>query len=151
MKSGVSEIVGQAVFQDGTKGTVYKALRQLWCASCSSVVAEGEMFTRDPQQQAGRGLRLWPRCRACRPFALGLDKLDKQTRSALLQNLLTPVEHDKTADEAQSTEAFAATVKRKAKEERQETKDARRKATEEMRRRLGPALERMRRSRNGKL
>ncbi|MBD0326390.1 MAG: hypothetical protein ICV68_08160 [Pyrinomonadaceae bacterium] len=149
MKSGVSEIVGQAVFQDGTTGTVYRALRPLLCASCSSVVAEGEMFTRDAQSE--RGLRLWPRCRACLPFALGLDRLDKRTRSSLLQTLLTPVEQDKAADETRSVEAFAATdEQQKATDEPQETKDKRRKATEAMRQRLGPALARTRRSRTDK-
>ncbi|HEX8000607.1 MAG TPA: hypothetical protein VF528_19660 [Pyrinomonadaceae bacterium] len=149
MKSGVSEIVGQAVFQDGAKGTVYRALRPLWCASCSSVVAEGEMFTRDTQ--AGRALRLWPRCRACLPFALRSERLDKQTRSSLLQNLLTPVEMDKAADENQSGQAFAATTKQqKAKDERPKPEDERQKAREAMRRRLGPALERTRRTRTRK-
>lgn len=137
MKSGVSEIVGRAVFGDDTRGTVYRALRPLWCASCSNVVAEGEMFTRE--RRTGQGLRLWPRCRACRPFALGLDR---QTRSSLLQTLLTPVEQDEAANENHSGPPSATTGAQ------QETTDKRQKAAEEMRRRLGPALERSRRSRN---
>lgn len=137
MKSGVSEIVGQGVFVDGSKGTVYRALRELWCATCSSVVAEGEMFTRD--REAGQGLRLWPRCRACVPFALGLDR---RTRSSLLQTLLVPVEQDEAAIGNPGRTASATN------DERQKINDKRQKATEEMRRRLGPALERGRRSRN---
>jgi hypothetical protein len=138
MKSGVSEIIGQAVFGDGTKGTAYRALRSLWCASCSNVVAEGEMFTRE--QQAGQGLRLWPRCQACAPFAL--ETAAKRSGSALLQNLLTPGEQRETASPVRGKTAKAAN------EEQPKVKDARQKAAEAMRQRLGPALELARRSRN---
>ncbi len=146
MKSGVSEIVGQAVFSDGTRGTVYRALRPLWCASCSSVVAEGEMFTRD--RQAGRGLRLWPRCRACLPFALGLDT---EPRSPLLQTLLTPVELDPAANETHDGKASAPHEgQQETDDEQRKADDKRQKIDEAMRRRLGPALERTRRPRSGK-
>jgi hypothetical protein len=138
MKDGVSEIIGQAVFGDGSKVTAYRALRPLWCASCSNVVAEGEMFTRD--RQAGQGLRLWPRCQACVPFALDPGK---QARSSLLQNLLTPAEPGPAATMNHSRTEEAT------KNEQQKVKDERQKASEAMRQRLGPALERARRSRSG--
>jgi hypothetical protein len=147
VKSGVSEIVGQAVFHDGTRGTVYRALRPLWCASCSSVVAEGEMFTRD--SQAGRGLRLWPRCRACLPFALGLDR--EQTSSPLLQTLLRPVELDQAANETDDgKESAPHDGQQENTNEQRKANDKRQKIDEAMRRRLGPALERTRRPRSGK-
>lgn len=137
MKSGISEIIGQAVFGDGTRGTAYRALRPLWCASCSNIVAEGDAFTRE--RQAGQGLRLWPRCQACVPFAL--ETTAKQTRSSLLQNLLTP-----TAPR-QPTVPTRDETPRTKNDARQPVRDARQKAAEAMRQRLGPALERARRSR----
>lgn len=138
MKNGISEIIGQAVYGDGTRGTAYRALRPLWCASCSNVVAEGDAFTRE--RQAGQGLRLWPRCQACVPFALE-TMAAKQSRSSLLQNLLTPTEPRPTATDKRSEPARAAG------DERPQVKDQRQKAAEAMRQRLGPALERARRSR----
>lgn len=129
MKSGISEIIGQAVFGDGSKGTAYRALRPLVCSSCGGLVAAGEMFTRE--RQAGQSLRLWPRCQACLPFALATDR---QTRSSLLKSLLTPTEHEQDAT--------------KLVEQEQAANDERRKTSEAMRQRLGPALERARRSRS---
>ena len=132
MKSGVSEIIGQAVYGDGSRGTVYRALRPLFCASCSGVVAAGEMFTRD--RHAGQGLRLWPRCQACVPFALTPG--GSQPRSSLLKSLLTPTKHEQAA------------IPKPVSNER-EAHDKRAKTIEAMRQRLGPALERTRRTRSG--
>ena len=132
MKSGVSEIIGQAIFGDGAQATAYRALRQLFCASCGGVVAAGEMFTRD--RHAGQGLRLWPRCQACVPFAFAPG--GTQPRSPLLKSLLTPTEQEETTN-----------VKRGLKE--REENDERRKTADAMRQRLGPALERARRTRSG--
>lgn len=134
MKSGVSEIIGQAAFGDGTRGKAYRALRELMCASCSRLIAEGEMFTRSPL--AGQQFRLWPRCAACVPFAL---ESGGQERSSLLKALLTPVRQEKTATEIGNLDA-----------NQNATNDERLKIDEAMRRRLGPALERARRSRSGK-
>ena len=132
MKSGVSEIIGQAVFGDGTQATAYRALRPLFCASCGGVVAEGEMFTRD--SHAGQqGLRLWPRCRECVPFAFAPAA---PLRSPLLTSLLTPTKQEETTT-------------RKGGVREQETTNERGRAAEAMRKRLGPALERARRTRSG--
>lgn len=131
MKSGVSEIIGQAIFGDGAQGTAYRALRPLFCASCGGVVAAGEMFTRDPQ--AGQSLRLWPRCRDCVPFSFAPAG---QPRSPLLKSLLTPTEQDET------TPAQRGVKEQEATNERVRTAEA-------MRQRLGPALERSRRTRSG--
>jgi hypothetical protein len=128
MKSGISEIIGQAVFADGSKGTAYRALRPLVCAACGGLVAAGDLFTRE--RQAGQSLRLWPRCQACVPFAL---ESGSRTRSSLLKSLLTPPEQDAAG---------------KHDEQEQAANDERRKIDEAVRRRLGPALERARRSRN---
>jgi hypothetical protein len=131
MNKGVSEIIGRAIFGDGSKGTAYRALRQLVCASCGGAVAGGEMFTRD--RASGHDLRLWPRCQACVPFSL---EAVTHERSSLIEFLLTPIEP------AQST-----TINQNEKESA--TNDERRKAVVAMRERLGPALERARRSRFG--
>lgn len=131
MKSGVSEIIGQAVFGDGTKASAYRALRPLVCASCGGLVAAGEMFTRE--RRDGQALRLWPRCQACAPFAI---ETSKPARSALLKALLTPAEPLREAAETPAPQESA-------------TNDERRKTIEAMRKRLGPALERTRRSRSG--
>ena len=131
MKKGVSELIGQAVFGDGSKGTAYRALRQLVCASCGGAVAGGEMFTRD--SAPGQNLRLWPRCQACVPFTL---ESGRPERSSLIELLLTPTE---------SKQATAATEGKKDNR----TNDERRKAIAAMRKRLGPALERSRQTRFG--
>lgn len=134
MKSGVSEIIGQAAFGDGTCGKVYRALRPLLCASCSRLIAAGEMFTRSRLE--GQQFRLWPRCEACVPFALDSGKPE---RSSLLKVLLTPVEPEK------ATTGFEHTDKSE-----RAANDKRLKIDESMRQRLGPALERAHRSRSSK-
>jgi hypothetical protein len=159
MKNGVSEIIGQALFGDGAKGTAYRALRPLVCSRCGGLVAAGEMFTRD-HASGQQGLRLWPRCQACLPFALDTGK---PTRSALLQSLLTPTKQESAATTKHRGEPDRATpdvkpkaderpnaVERlKAEDARQAAEDERQRVDEAMRRRLGPALERSRRWRNG--
>ncbi len=134
MKSGVSEIIGQALFGDGSKGTAYRALRPLVCATCGGVIAAEEMFTRD-QQAAGQRLRLWPRCQACLPFALAQDT---KPRSPLLASLLMPPEQ-----EQQQASTAAPTA------QEQDENEARSETLAAMRRRLGTALDRARRTRSG--
>jgi hypothetical protein len=134
MKSGVSEIVGQALLSDGTKADAYRALRPLICASCGGVVAAQAMFTRAAVGASGQGLHLWPRCHACVPFALAPAG---PKRSPLLQSLLAPTEQEETA----------ANLTRNATEQAKD--DKRGNSVEAMRRRLGPALEHSRRSRSG--
>jgi hypothetical protein len=152
MKNGVSEIIGQALFGDGARGTAYRALRPLVCARCGGMVATGEMFTRARSDR--QGLRLWPRCQACVPFTLDAGK---PARSALLQSLLTPTkqEHASTEHHAEPEHAIdderrkAVDERRKVEDERLRVEDERQRIDEAMRRRLGPALERARRSRSG--
>jgi hypothetical protein len=165
MKNGVSEIIGQALFGDGAKGTAYRALRPLVCSRCGGLVADGEMFTRD-HASGQQGLRLWPRCQACVPFALDAGK---PTRSALLQSLLTPTKQEPAAitehrgepdratpdkrqeadERLKADEQPNADERLKAEDERQAAEDERHRVNEAMRRRLGPALERSRRWRDG--
>ncbi|HEY0404740.1 MAG TPA: hypothetical protein VGC89_03380, partial [Pyrinomonadaceae bacterium] len=135
----VSEIIGQALFGDGAQAAVYRALRQLVCSRCGGVVAAGEMFTRD-RKGGQQGLRLWPRCRRCVPFALDTGK---QARSPLLQSLLNPTQQQQAATENRGKPDHATN------DERQKAEDERQRVDEAMRRRLGPALERARRSRSG--
>jgi hypothetical protein len=132
MKDGVSEIIGEAAFGDGTKAAAYRALRPLLCSSCGGMMAEGTLFTRE-RRAAGQGLRLWPRCPECAPFAL-VPATAK--RSPLLAALLAPTEQER---------AMIATPGEHQQEEG--PSEARRKAQAAMRSRLGPALERARRSR----
>jgi hypothetical protein len=151
MKSGVSEIVGQAIFSDGTKADAYNALRPLICASCGGVIAAAAMFTRTAASM-GQGLQLWPRCRACVPFDIetvkpALEPIKPQRspqRSPLLQSLLTPVGHEDAAASLNRSATEQANVDERGRI------DARVKSAEAMRRRLGPALERARRLRSGK-
>lgn len=134
MKSGVSELIGQAAFGDGTRGKAYRALRPLLCATCSRLIAAGEMFTRD--RQAGQQLRLWPRCAACVPFALDSGNPE---RSSLLKSLLTPTEQEKVSNDVVNLD-----------ESERAANDKRLKIDESMSKRLGPALEHSRRSRSSK-
>lgn len=144
MTKGVSEIIGQAIFGDGSKAAAYRALRPLVCASCGGVVASGEMFTRD--RASTQSLRLWPRCQACLPFAL---ESGKPERSSLIEFLLMPIEPGPatitTKDKQERDEKERATND----ERRKVINDERCKAIAAMRQRLGPALERARRSRFG--
>jgi hypothetical protein len=139
MKSGVSEIIGQAVFGDGSQGMAYRALRPLVCATCGGVIAAEAMFTRD-RQSAGQRLRLWPRCQACLPFALARSA---KPRSALLESLLAPPGQEAAEQQQQRATTVATTAK-----ERDESRP-REETLEAMRRRLGPALDRARRTRSG--
>ncbi|HEX7318560.1 MAG TPA: hypothetical protein VF297_31925 [Pyrinomonadaceae bacterium] len=85
MAKGISEIVGEADGAGGSGVTVYRALRQLFCAACGATIREGDLFTR--RALSGQGLRILPRCSGCEPFtppgAAG-------ARSALIEALLTP-------------------------------------------------------------
>jgi hypothetical protein len=136
MKSGVSEIIGQAILEDGTEGTAYRALRPLVCATCGGLIAAKELFTRD-RQAGGQRLRLWPRCRACLPFALAPVT---KPRSALLESLLTPAGQP----QEQLSKGAPGAKERDEKGGRDEIMEA-------VRQRLGPALARTRRTRSGNL
>lgn len=110
MAKGISEIVGAADGAGGSSVTVYRALRQLFCAACGNTIREGDLFTRRalPRQ----GLRILPRCRGCEAFtppgAAG-------ARSALIEALLTPPAGEAKAEEvspARREEVVRAVMKR---------------------------------------
>lgn len=121
MKKGISEIVGLAESAGKSSVTVYRALKQLFCAACGETIDEGVLFTR--RSLYGQGLRILPRCRKCAPFNLRATAGEGQHQSPLLESLLTaPPDHELGAN--QKLDA-----------------GARREAVE---RRLGPALRRCR-------
>ena len=121
MKKGISEIVGIADAVGKSELTVYRALKQLFCAACGEMICEGVLFTR--RSLYGRGLRILPQCQKCAPFNLRAAGEKEPRRSALLQSLLTPQ------------------LESRQGEVRMNKPDAEREAVE---RRLGPALRRCR-------
>lgn len=94
MAKGISEIVGEADGAGGSGVTVYRALRQLFCAACGDTIREGDLFTR--RALSGQGLRILPRRSGCEPFtppgAAG-------ARSALIEALLMPPAGEAKAEE----------------------------------------------------
>jgi hypothetical protein len=118
---GISLIVGRAELADGSIVSLYRALRPLMCATCVHTIAEDELFTR---RKLGE-LRISPRCRKCVPFKLKAGGAQSQ----LIRNLLTP-----------SSEEIPGPTPADKLADRQ-------KIVEAVQRRLGPALERARRSR----
>lgn len=133
MEKGISEIVGRAELIGGGSTQVYRALRELLCATCGAVIAEGALFTR--RRVKGIGLRILPRCEACAPFA---SRPVKKERSALLRSLLAGETAATNAD-ASAPSSGATSLKGSGEDEK------RKNPVEEMRRRLGPALRRGRR------
>jgi hypothetical protein len=119
MAKGISEIVGEADGTDGSRVTVYRALRQLFCAACGGTIGEGDLFTR--RAFPGQGLRILPRCRGCAPF---IPRDAVRGKSALIESLLTP-----TASEAKPEAGSPA---------------RREELVEAVMKRLGPALSRAR-------
>ena len=97
------------------KGTaVYRALRPLLCATCGAGIGEGTLFTR--RKVKGIGVRIMPQCRECAPFTF---EPAAKKESDLLRSLLA--------------EPTAAQPKPPAPEKN---------ISEEVARRLGPALRR---------
>lgn len=88
MRKGISVIVGRAESGEGTEVPVYRALRDLLCSSCGSMISEGTLFTRRPLA-AGK-LRVAAQCRKCMPFTSRAGDEKGSPRSALLESLLTP-------------------------------------------------------------
>src|SRR2546423_344454 len=86
MKRAVSEIVGRAELAGHAPVAIYRALTPLRCASCDSLIAEGEVFTR--RTPCGRGLRTLPRCRQCPPFTLVPE--EAKTVHPMLDSFLSP-------------------------------------------------------------
>jgi hypothetical protein len=122
MAKGISEIVGEVDGADGSRVTVYRALRQLLCAACGGTIREGGLFTR--RTLPGHWMQILPRCRGCEPFT---PPGDPEVQSALIESLLTP-----PAPEAKTEEGRPA---------------RREDLAEAVMKRLGPALSR---SRKGK-
>ena len=147
MEHGVSEIYGEGRGPDGRATAVYRALRELLCSACGAPIAEGSLFTRKSLPQFA--LRIMPRCRECAPFGVvgdtagvgqaGGDGEPSESaeggspegagarRSKLLEGLLAP------APEAEGG---------------QKKSGRSRDVSEEVARRLGPALSRSRRRRS---
>lgn len=126
MKQGISEIVGTAEGADGSRVTVYRALRRLLCAPCGAPIGEGSLFTR--RRLEGQQLRTLPLCRKCAPFALSIDgdaflnEDDKpapegdarRERSPLLDALLAPMENKEAPAASDSAAAREGVLKRLA-------------------------------------
>jgi len=85
MAKGISEIVGEALGARDSRVTVYRALRQLFCAACGGTIREGDLFTR--RALPGQGLRISSRCRGCAPFT---SRGGGGAKSDLIESLLTP-------------------------------------------------------------
>ena len=146
MEHGISEIYGEGRGPDGRATPVYRALRELLCSACGAPIAEGSLFTRKALPQFA--LRIMPRCRECAPFALAGDtegvrpaigavgesdgtrgerpKGVGARKSKLLEGLLTPAPETATPQKPERP----------------------RDVSEEVARRLGPALSRSRRKRS---
>lgn len=119
MAKGISEIVGEAFGAGDSSVTVYRALKQLFCAACGGTIREGDLFTR--RALSGQGLQILPQCRGCAPFT---SRSGATAGSALIESLLTP-----PAGEAK------AGVERPAQREE---------IVQTVMKRLGPALSRSR-------
>lgn len=88
---GISKIVGEALLKSDNIQSAYLALRQLLCARCGKVINEGDYFTR--KLLPGVQIPISPRCQECVPFELKLfdEKAESSTtkeKSELLKSLL---------------------------------------------------------------
>ncbi|MBA2645836.1 MAG: hypothetical protein H0U81_03450 [Pyrinomonadaceae bacterium] len=126
MNKPISEFVGEVELK-GDKGTeqAYRALRPVICAGCGHIIPEGTLFTRIVIP--GSGVRISPRCQKCFPFTLR-DGKETVAASPLMDNLLRGGESRRDTTQQKSTK---------------EVEDA-------ITLRLGPALERARRSSRAK-
>jgi hypothetical protein len=136
-REAISEIVGRASFEGHDSVAVYRALRQLVCASCGAGIAEGELFTR--RSALNQELPILPSCRKCAPFTFG--QAGKEMSHPMIEALLSPsLEEARTPE--QSTQATRPYT------DRSQDRDERVKIKEAMLERLGPALGRTRRRRS---
>jgi hypothetical protein len=69
-----SERAGETVLATGERATMYRALRELTCSPCGSIIREGEFFTRETEPASG--LPLVRICCGCAPFAVRGGLLD---------------------------------------------------------------------------
>jgi hypothetical protein len=123
MDTGISEIVGDADLKGGARTQVYRALRELLCATCGVQIAEGSLFTR--RRVKGIGVSIMPECSKCAPFTLQSSKKEK---SALLRSLLSERPAASSGNTVDSSKTDSEAI---AKEKN---------IDEAVRRRLGPAL-----------
>lgn len=110
MKKGISEIVGEASGVRDSRVTVYRALKQLFCAACGGTIREDDLFTR--RALPGQCLRILPQCRSCAPFT---SPGGARAKSALIESLLTPPAGEAKAEAgrpAQREEIVRAVMKR---------------------------------------
>ena len=106
---GISEIVGDAVLKSGGTQSAYRALRQLLCGRCCSVINTGDYFTRTPLP--GILMPISPRCLECVPFELHLfeekETSPEKVKSELLSSLLEgdkPISQHETAVKKEDVE-----------------------------------------------
>jgi phage FluMu protein Com len=135
MKRAISEIVGRVEAAGDATVAIYRALRSLRCASCDTLIAEGELFTR--RNTFGQSLRILPRCRRCAPFASPTEPAT--TGHPMLDSLLS------TAAEQPPVSKGRPVKKPLSGDESDDEKQKR--IAEAMIERLGPALRRTRRHR----
>jgi hypothetical protein len=135
-KEAISEIMGRARVADQSSAVVvvYRALRSIRCASCDEVIAEGALFTRHSVFE--QGTPILPKCRKCVPF--NVQPAEEKARHPMLDSILSP-------PAGQSSVSQSAPSKRSASGSAQDHLEQERIA-EAVRRRLGPALARSRRS-----
>ncbi|MEJ7709441.1 MAG: hypothetical protein WKF84_06175 [Pyrinomonadaceae bacterium] len=112
----ISEIAGEALLMNGERAKAYRALRPVFCTGCTNVINIGDLFTRAEL----RRIQLLPRCIECAPFEVKAEEEGRE--QALIRNLLSPLS---TGNEISLAE-----------NER---------AKEEVQKRIGPALKRVRR------
>ena len=105
-KTGISEIVGEALLKSGETQSAYRALRQILCAGCVKVINKGDYFTR--KHLSVISMPISPRCRECVPFELHLfgenENDTKKEKSKLLSDLLDNNESETTKDKTKSEE-----------------------------------------------
>jgi hypothetical protein len=133
MKRAISEMVGRAELAGHASVAIYRALAPLRCASCDSLIAEGELFTR--RNTFGHGLRIQPRCRKCAPFTLMPE--EAKTVHSMLDSLLSPAAETSTVSKGRLAKKSSTTAAPEPDEKQKRIKEA-------MIERLGPALRRTR-------
>ncbi|MCA1614913.1 MAG: hypothetical protein LC795_14935 [Acidobacteria bacterium] len=89
-----SERAGEALLDTGARAELYRALLDLTCSRCGTLIREGDLFTREAEP-ASR-LPLVRCCRACVPFS---------PRGGLLDALFTTGDEAQPAHEAEGGRA----------------------------------------------
>ena len=108
MPQGISEAICEASLADGERVIAYRALRQLQCATCGALIAEGAIFIR--RRLHGQNLPILPQCRECAPFSLREER--ESPASPLLEALLA-TEERQPAPKHEADERIAREVERR--------------------------------------